>query len=101
MPRAIDEDAIKAATTLQIEKMPTKEIPHQEFPKVVYKHPKQPFRTEIHTIQGREQEVQVALEAKTRVVGDKRELKQALDEGYTEQIYVAPATPEPSDAEYY
>lgn len=40
MPRAIDDEAFTELKTLDINNPPTKNIPHQAFPKIVYLHPK-------------------------------------------------------------
>lgn len=40
MPRAIDHEAFDELKVLDINNPPTKNIPHEPFPKMVYLHPK-------------------------------------------------------------
>lgn len=40
MPKAIDEEAFSELKVLDINNPPTKNIPHEAYPKMVYLHPK-------------------------------------------------------------
>lgn len=61
MPYALDQEALDSPNmkVLDINKPPTKQIPHQPFPKMVYLHPKD--KTKEH--RGRVVQNQVELEA--------------------------------------
>ena len=65
MPRAIDEEAFSELKTLDINNPPTKNIPHDSFPKMVYLHPKD--KTKQH---------------RPLVVNNETELDAATEQGY-------------------
>lgn len=75
--------------------IPTKEIPMQDFPKVVYLHPRKPYRRMFLPVDGHgNKEWQwIANEAKPLRVADKQELAKAIKDGYQEKVYIAPAPP--------
>lgn len=76
----VDQEAIDKAKILDIAKPPMKTVPHQEFPKMVYKHPKDK-----------------AQEHKTRIVADAAELAAALKAGWLQKPHI-PAAPPEADA---
>jgi len=67
-----------------------------EFPRVVYKHPREPFRKIEH--RNTQHEVvdieTVPSEHMTRLVADEKELKKAIAEGWVLKPYIAPALPD-------
>jgi len=90
--------------------LPVKQIPHFEFPLVLYKHPARPTRTIIH--RNAEHEVveteEVPTEHLTKVVGCEAHIKTggpkecvacrksldaAVADGWVTQPYIAPALP--------
>lgn len=75
--------------------IPMKQIPHMEFPKMVYMPPKQAWKPMIVMADGHgNKEWQwVANEARTLVVKDDKELKHALGKGWQEKPYIAPEMP--------
>lgn len=112
MPQAIDNDllsstpdaaarlasrGLQALVTLDPAKPPTVQIPHNEFPRVVYKHPKEAFRKIEHRNAMREivQVEMVANEHLTRLVVDDKELKQALASGWDKKPYIPEPAPDP------
>jgi hypothetical protein len=96
--------------------LPVKQIPHHEFPRVVYLHPNQPARTVVHRNDRHEviHEEEVPLEHLTKLIscsahingGPKdcvecnASLDAALEEGWLKQPYI-PEAPEKSDADLY
>lgn len=102
-PFAIDEAKMQQGSAEQIlsldpAKPPVKSIPHMEFPRVVYKHPREPFLTIEHRNAKHElvELETVPAEHLTRVVADKAELDRALDEGWVKEPYLAKAPPDPN-----
>lgn len=71
MPFEIDEDAMKEKKTVDIDKIPVKQIPFMEFPKVLYLHPKDK-----------------SLEHRSKVVKDAEEQKAALAQGWREKPHI-------------
>lgn len=108
MPFAVDEEKIsqkpghQTLTALDPAKPPVKEIPHLEFPRVIYKHPKEPFRTIVHRNAQHEvvDQERVPSENLARVVKDAAELEAALKEGWVKEPYVPKAAPNPDEALY-
>ena len=103
MPFAIDDEAIKAKQSLDINSPPLKSIPFQEYPRLVYKHPKRPFRqVERKDAAGNTVEVTyVPSEHKYRSVANEAEFKQALAEGWRTDPYVPKGgVPDPLDELY-
>jgi hypothetical protein len=119
MPQEIDTDALKAMPEVRLPAaklqagnsllgvpagpsgrsepgtIPHRDIPHQDFPRVVYLHPRKPYRRLMVPIDGHgNKEWQwIANEAKVRKVADQKELDQALKEGYKTKHYVVPPRP--------
>lgn len=83
--------------------IPMKQIPILEFPRVVYKWPKQEFRTILHRNNKHEvvHEEVVPTEHLTKVVNDKKELAAALKEGWVEQPYIAKPVPVQAEEDLY
>lgn len=83
MPFAVDEDKMTSASmqVMDIGKPPLKQIPHMEFPKMVYLHPKD--KTKEH---------------RTKVVKDRDELDAALKQGWRKNAHVPVAPPDPQIA---
>lgn len=79
MPFALDQEALDSPNmkVLDINKPPTKSIAHQEFPKMVYLHPKD--KTQEH---------------RTRVVEDKDELEAAQKVGWKASPHIPEAAPD-------
>lgn len=69
-----------------------------EFPRVVYKWPKEPFRKVIHRNAQHEivEEEIIPADHLTRVVADKKELESAQKEGWVIKPYIAPPLPDPN-----
>jgi hypothetical protein len=112
-PFAIDEDrmvtdptkvkpGVKTLTSLDPADPPRKSIPHANFPCVVYKHPKEPFRKVEHRNTAHEiVEVEhVPSEHLTKLVKDDAEMKLALKQGWVKEPYIAEAPPDPNAALY-
>lgn len=77
--------------------LPVKQIPHLEFPRVIYRHPNEPYveikhKNDRHEIVSTEY---VATEHQTKAVRNEAELKAALAQGWVKEPYI-PETP-PSD----
>lgn len=104
-PFAIDEDRMQSKPTpgqdsqvlvsLDPHKPPVKPIPHMEFPRVVYRHPLEPFTTIEHRNARHElvEEEVLATEHLTMSVADKKELDKAIKEGWTTEPYIQQALP--------
>jgi hypothetical protein len=62
MPREIDQEKIEGSElpTLDINNPPTKNMPYQAYPKVVYLHPKDKTKVHLHKIVKDEHEHEVA-----------------------------------------
>lgn len=112
MPFAIDEAKMQGKpepgqdsqvlVSLDPHKPPTKVIPHMDFPRIVYKHPVEPFRVIEHRNARHElvEEEIVPTEHLTMRVENKVELDKALKAGWVVEPFVAPALPDPNDALY-
>ena len=75
--------------------LPVRQIPHLEFPRVVYMHPNEPFqeiehRNDKFELVGTEV---IPTEHLTKVVNNDTELKAALEEGWTKEPYIPKAPP--------
>ena len=83
-------------------KPPVKAIPFMEYPRCIYKHPKEPYKIIIHRNAKHEvvDEERVPSEHLTRVVADKKELAEALKDGWALDAYV-PAGPVDPNANLY
>ena len=75
--------------------LPMRDIPHQEFPRAVYLHPKKSHRRMLLPIDGHgNKEWQwIQNEAKTKNVKSHEELEAAKKQGYQMKHYVAPPPP--------
>lgn len=109
MPQTIDIEKFKTQMTFDVSApqgsptgIPVKQIPYMEYPRVVYKHPLEPFRTILHrnTKQEVVREEIVATEHIALKVEDEAGLKKAMKEGYELKPYVPQAPPDP-DAHLY
>ena len=109
MPFTIDEERMRKQASFDVSAapnsptgIPIKQIPHQEFPRVIYKHPTQPFRKIEHrNTQHEVVDVEtVPAEHLTKVVNDEKELKRAIAEGWVLKSYIPQAAPDPN-AELY
>jgi len=79
-------------------KPPVKEIPHMEFPRVVYKHPLEPTRKIEHRNANHEvvEVEKIQSEHLTRVVADEREMQTALADGWVKEPYLPKPLPDPN-----
>jgi hypothetical protein len=75
--------------------LPMRDIPFQEFPALVYLHPKKPFKKMLLPVDGHgNKEWQwVANQAKDLKVANAEELAAALKKGYQKKHYVVPPLP--------
>jgi hypothetical protein len=118
-PQEIDTEALKAMTEVRLPQaklrpgnttlgqsvgpsgkadpgtIPHRDIPHQEFPRIVYLHPKKPFRKMFlpYDGHGNKEWKWVANQARELVVASEEELKKALTAGYQKKHYVVPPVP--------
>lgn len=109
MPQTVDIERMKKQMTFDVSApagsatgIPVMQIPVLEFPRVVYKHPVEPFRTIVHRNNKFEvvgEEV-IPAEHISLVVADAEALKKALAEGYDLKPYLPQAPPDP-DAHLY
>lgn len=96
MPFEVDTEAMEKAKILDITKPPLRQIPHMEFPKVIYKHPKE----KIQTVRVRDERGNVVEEYKeptthiAKKVNNKAELDKALKEGWVREPYVPADLPD-------
>lgn len=75
--------------------LPVKQIPHLEFPRVVYLHPNEPFE-EIEHKNDKFEIVStelVATEHLTKTVNNETELKAALADGWVKEPYIPKPAP--------
>jgi hypothetical protein len=88
--------------SLDPHKPPVKAIPHMDFPRVVYKHPREPFKTIEHRNARHElvEEEVIPTEHLTMRVDDKRALEKALKEGWVMEPYIQ-ETPPDKNADLY
>lgn len=105
MPFTIDEERFLKQETLDMTRpqgtpqgLPVKQIPHHDYPRVMYKHPNEPFRTIVHRNTRHEvvEEETVPAEALTCTVRSEHEMKQKIKEGWTATPYVQQAPPDPN-----
>ena len=126
MPYTIDEEAVKKQITLNVMRpqetvalqpdgslrqgwagtvgggLPVKQIPHMEFPRVVYMHPNDPFQ-EIEHRNDKFEVVSTDLvptEHLTKIVNNEAELKAALEDGYVKEPYIPQPAPRKSEGLY-
>lgn len=108
MPWTVDEDKIKqepgkpSLASMDPAKPPLKEIPFLDFPRVLYKHPKEPTRKIIHRNAKHEvvEEEIVLTEHLTMSVQNEEELAKAIKQGWVKKPYVPKAEDNP-DAHLY
>jgi hypothetical protein len=75
--------------------LPVKQIPHMDFPRVVYMHPNEPLqeiehRNDKYELVGTEV---VPTEHLTKTVNNEAELKAALEEGWVKEPYIPKPVP--------
>ena len=97
-----DGQEVKPVFELRNNEPPLVPIPHMEYPRVVYMHPNEPFRTIEHRnddfeVVGTER---VPTEHLSKKVANEVELKAALDEGWVKEPYIQKAPPNPNAGLY-
>ena len=100
--KTIDEERMRNAVpgkilvSLDPANPPTKEIPFIEFPRVVYKHPKEPFYKVEHRNNLREivQTEMLPSEHQALLINNKKELEKAEKDGWVLNPYVPPPLPD-------
>lgn len=109
MPFAVDEERMVTQTALDMSRppntpqgLPLKNIPFNEFPRVLYKHPVKPFkkvehRNTKHEVVHTEYE---ATEHLTCAVHNREEMARKLKEGWVKEPYIQQAPPDPDAALY-
>lgn len=109
MPTTIDEEKFVAQETLDLSKpqgtaqgLPVKQIPHQEYPKCVYKHPVEPYREVLHRNTQHEvvERELLATEHLVHVCQHEQEFKKKLSEGWVAEPYIPQAPPDPTEHLY-
>lgn len=109
MPTAIDEEKLATMKVLDMSKpqgyaqgLPVKHIPHQEYPRCVYRHPVQAYREVLHRNVNHEivDRELVATEHLVHVCHSEQEHKQKLSEGWFEEPYIPQAPPNPTEHLY-
>jgi hypothetical protein len=97
--RPFKRDGIEVLPLLQMEgnNPPVRLIPHMEYPRVVYKHPNEPFtevehRNDKFELVGTET---VVTEHLTKLVASETELKAALEHGWVKEPYIMKSMPDP------
>lgn len=86
MPFAIDTEALNSKKVLDIANPPTKNIPHAEFPRVIYLHPKDKTKEHISRVVQNEQEMEMYLAQGWRKQGHVPEGAGVLPEGFEPDI---------------
>jgi hypothetical protein len=109
MPKTIDESVLSKRMMLDMSApqgsptgLPVRDIPHEEYPRVIYKHPVEPFKTIEHRNAKQEvvREEIVQAEHLTRVVSDKKELESAMKDGWKKEPYLPQPLPNPNAGLY-
>jgi hypothetical protein len=108
MPFAVDEDRMQGKNAespmiaLDPSKPPTRNIPHAEFPRVLYKHPVELFSTILHRNVRHEvvQEEIVPNEHLTMVVDTQAEMDKALASGWVKNPFIPKPLPDPKAGIY-
>jgi hypothetical protein len=113
MPFAINEKVFQRQTTVNLRMpqeavtddatgtntggLPVKQIPHLEFPRVVYLHPNKPFWEKEHRNTNFEivHIEKIPTEHESKLVNNQEELEQALAEGWVKEPYIAKPMPDP------
>jgi hypothetical protein len=108
-PLTIDEARMRSTpgseapiVSMDLHKPPVKFIPHLEFPRIIYKHPVEPFQVIEHRNTRHElvDEEIVPTEHLTKEVADQAQLDAALEEGWVLKPYIAPPLPDRKAALY-
>lgn len=109
MPQAIDEERFTSQETLDLSRpqgtpqgLPVKNIPHQEYPRCVYRHPVEPYREVVHRNVNHEivHRELVPTEHLVHVCANAEEHKKKLSEGWVDKPYIPQAPPDPLEALY-
>lgn len=108
MPYTVDEEKIQGKISgqpmlsMELHNPPTRQILHADFPRIVYKHPREAFRTIEHRNARHEvvQEEIVAAEHLTLRVENKADLEKALKAGWVKEPYIPEAPPDPNAGLY-
>jgi hypothetical protein len=105
MPFTVDHEKMKGMATFDVSApqgspygIPVKQIQHMDFPRVMYKHPVEPFLKTVHRnaafeVVGVET---TPAEALTMLVADEKEMKRAEKQGWVKEGYVPPPLPDPN-----
>jgi hypothetical protein len=82
--------------------LPVMQIPHMEFPRVLYMHPNEPTKIVLHRNEKHEvvHEELVQTEHLTMTVNSEEELKKALKDGWVREPYIPEPLPK-TDAGLY
>jgi len=109
MPFAIDEEKFRKQATFDVSAppnsatgIPVKQIPFLEYPRCLYKHPNEPFRTIIHRNAQHEiveQEI-VQTEHISKIVNSEEEMKAVLADGWVKEAYIPKDLPKVEDGLY-
>lgn len=100
--QTVDEERMRSTDDplLQMDSAtpPTKAIPYMEYPRVVYKHPRQPYKKVEHFNVHHElvRVETLPAEHQTKVVSDKKELDAALKDGWVKEPFVPQPPPDPN-----
>jgi hypothetical protein len=75
--------------------IPLRDIPHMEFPRVIYLHPKRPYKRMYLPVDGHgnKEWVWIANEPTSKKVANDEELKKALKQGFELKPYIIPEAP--------
>ena len=109
MPLTIDEEKFEKQDTMDLSKpqgtphgIPVKQIPHLEYPRCVYRHPREPFRVvehrnADHVVVHKET---VATEHQVHVCQNAEEHKTKLSQGWVNEPYIPQAPPDATEELY-
>ena len=86
MPKEIDTEALNSKKVLDISTPPTKEIPFQEFPKLVYLHPKDKSKEHIFKKVHTKAEEEEALAVGYRLKGHVPQIASGIPEGFEPDV---------------
>jgi len=96
MPFEVDTEALDKAKVLDISKPPLRQIPHLEYPKVIYLWPKEPFKL-VRVKNDRGEVVEEYKEATTHKamkVENKEEMEKQLSKGWRKEPYLPKEVPD-------
>jgi hypothetical protein len=104
MPFAVDDEAMKGAPgknpiiSMDPAKPPVRQIPHMEWPRVIYLHPKEAFKVVVHRNTRHEivEEEHIPSEHLSKLVHNPKELADAIKDGWVKEPYIAPPLPDPN-----